>query len=183
MSDSEVPVELITKDITGPDTEGSIKKLLQKFNENKKLSFGIIVLIGLLIGYYLYKKNKLTQVDNKSKQDIKQDELKPEEKIEEKSNEEILILQKQLEQQQMFSQQLLQQQQMIAQQLLIMEQELKQQQNMPNKQQQNMPKIYHPNDDIDLKKVQSKEKPEINQHNLTNSEIAEIHKQLDNYKE
>lgn len=171
MSNSEVSsIEQISKDHIVLEPEGPIKKLFQKMNENKNVVFVVVVLIGIFIGYYLHKKNKLKQETAKPKETKKSnDEIK-----QNSHNEEIISLQQQLEQQQLFSKQLLQQQQMLAQQLLLMEEQMKQ---------QNMPKIYNPNDDIDIKKVQSKEKPEINQHNLTNSEIAEIHKQLDNFKE
>ena len=113
------------------------------------------------------------------------------------SNQEIQMLQKQMLEKQMIEQQMNQQQmnqqQMMQQQMMqqqMMQQQMNQQQMMQKQNNINdhRPKLQHPNSDnendsddinIELARIQANEDDNIAQHNLTNSELAEINKKLE----
>ncbi len=105
------------------------------------------------------------------------------------SQQEIQMLQKQMLEKQMMEQQL-KQQQMMQQQMMqqqMMQQQMMQQQQ--NAQAGNKVKLQHPESDeqdngsddvdIELARIQANEDDNVAQHNLTNSELAEIHKKLE----
>ena len=92
------------------------------------------------------------------------------------SQNDVQMLQKQMYEKQMMQQQM-QQQQMQQQQ---MQQQMQQQHSGGHKQ-----KLQHPesemsdNIDIDLDDIQEDEDDNVAQHNLTNSELAEINKKIE----
>jgi hypothetical protein len=98
------------------------------------------------------------------------------------SQQDIQMLQKQMQEKQMQEQMMHQQmmhQQMMHQQM--MHQQMMQQQN------NSRPKLQHPesdlnmsdNIDVDLAKIQANEDENVAQHNLTNSELAEINNKIE----
>ncbi len=110
------------------------------------------------------------------------------------SQQEIQMLQKQMLEKQMMEQQIMQQQmkqqQMMQQQMMqqqMMQQQMAQQQN---KQVDTRSKLQHPDSDeendngsddinIELARIQANEDDNVAQHNLTNSELAEISKKIE----
>ena len=94
------------------------------------------------------------------------------------SQQDIQMLQKQMQEKQMqeYMQQQMMQQQMMQQQM--MQQQMMQQNN-------SRPKLQHPesdmsdNIDVDLAKIQDNEDENVAQHNLTNSELAEINNKIE----
>lgn len=167
-----------------------------------------VVILGIAV-YFLYFKNKKETMNsnkNESKSNIQSNDKSDlyvldsngvptkipdpkSNKIEplpipnqQPSQQEIEMLQKQmLEKQQQQQMMMLQQQQMLAQQ--------QQQQMLAQQQQQNRIKLQHPvemdetpaSDELnaELARIQSNEDENVAQHNLTNSELAEINHKLE----
>ncbi len=88
---------------------------------------------------------------------------------------EIAMLQKQMLEQQMLEQQIMQQQ--------LMQQQLMQQQMAAQQHKTQPKKIAHPEDsddiDVELARIKANEDENVAQHDLTNSELAEITKKLE----
>jgi len=192
---------------TNQNSTGFINNLLKKFTENKNykyIAIGIIILALAALYYYKKCKKESKTNQNKNQMPVKQNNESvlsglnnndhfildsngnpvkvtgtfPNQPLplpipkQQPSQQDIQMLQKQMYEKQM-------QQQMMQQQM--MQQQMMQQQNSVGQR----PKLQHPDNDMsdhidmELERIQENENENVAQHNLTNSELAEINNKIE----
>lgn len=138
-----------------------INNILEKVSKNKKVVI-IVVVVLLASGYYLYNKNKNKKIQQSEETKTNDLEEIPNKELVNIPNHELEELQRQLLEQQLFTQKLYQHQQSIEKRL-------------------SKPQIYHTNNQ-EMETNLSNDNTQVKQYDLSNSEIAEIHKKLEQFE-